>query len=57
VGEKRDRQLKELKDQVAPKHPNGPRDNDDDKHNFWESQGFKFIASMSMLALVILTKR
>jgi hypothetical protein len=42
---------------VAPKHPNGPRDNDDDKHNFWESQGFKFIASMSMLALVILTKR
>lgn len=55
VGEKRDKQLKELKDQVAMKLPNGPFR--DDKHNFWESQGFKFIASMSMLALVILTKR
>lgn len=59
MGEKRDKQLKELKDQVAGKQPNGPRHDygDDDKHNFWESQGFKFFASMSMLALVILTKR
>ncbi|KAG8067083.1 hypothetical protein GUJ93_ZPchr0005g15039 [Zizania palustris] len=56
VGEKRDKQLKELKDQVAMKQqPNAPYH--DDKHNFWENQGFKFIASMSMLALVILTKR
>ncbi|KAL5202934.1 hypothetical protein ABZP36_013886 [Zizania latifolia] len=52
VGEKRDKQLKELKDQVAMNAPYR-----DDKHNFWENQGFKFIASMSMLALVILTKR
>ncbi|KAK1692575.1 hypothetical protein QYE76_009272 [Lolium multiflorum] len=60
VGEKRDKQLKELKDQVVAKHPNGSRhdyNSDDSKHNFWESQGFKFVASMSMLALVILTKR
>jgi hypothetical protein len=60
VGEKRDKQLKELKDQVVAKHPNGSLhdyNSDDGKHNFWESQGFKFVASMSMLALVILTKR
>ncbi|KQK07678.1 nuclear envelope-associated protein 2 [Brachypodium distachyon] len=58
AGEKRDKQLKELKDQVAVKQPNGPRHDDgDDRHNFWESQSFKFVASMSMLALVILTKR
>ncbi|XP_006654020.1 nuclear envelope-associated protein 2-like [Oryza brachyantha] len=55
AGEKRDKQLKELKDQVAMKQPSVPYR--DDKHNFWENQSFKFIASMSMLALVILTKR
>lgn len=56
MGEKRDKALKELMDQVvAMKQPNGPCR--DIKENFWESQGFKFIASMSMLALVILAKR
>ncbi|KAL6865344.1 hypothetical protein ACP4OV_016495 [Aristida adscensionis] len=54
MGEKRDKALKELMDQVAIKQPNGLCR---DKENFWESQGFKFIASMSMLALVILAKR
>lgn len=56
VGEKRDRQLKELKDQEAMKHPNGPC-HDDDKHRFWEHPGFKFVTSMSIFALVLLTKR
>ncbi|KAF0923141.1 hypothetical protein E2562_003358 [Oryza meyeriana var. granulata] len=55
AGEKRDKQLKELKDQLAMKQPSVPYR--DDKQNFWENQSFKFIASMSMLALVILTKR
>ncbi|XP_052155174.1 nuclear envelope-associated protein 2-like [Oryza glaberrima] len=55
AGEKRDKQLKELKDQVGMKQPSVPYR--DDKHNFWENQSFKFIASMSMLALVMLTKR
>lgn len=55
AGEKRDKQLKELKDQAGMKQPSVPYR--DDKHNFWENQSFKFIASMSMLALVMLTKR
>ncbi|CAN6326614.1 unnamed protein product [Urochloa humidicola] len=55
MGEKRDKALKELMDQVAVKQPNGPCI--DIKENFWESQAFKFIASVSMLALVILAKR
>lgn len=55
MGEKRDKALKELMDQVAMKQPNGLAR--DSKENFWENQGFKFIASMSMLALVILAKR
>ncbi|WVZ96160.1 hypothetical protein U9M48_041831 [Paspalum notatum var. saurae] len=55
MGEKRDKALKELMDQVAMKQSNGPFCGS--KENFWESQGFKFIASMSMLALVILAKR
>jgi hypothetical protein len=55
MGEKRDKALKELMDQVAMKQPNSSYHGI--KENFWESQGFKFIASMSMLALVILAKR
>ncbi|OQU77355.1 hypothetical protein SORBI_3009G033800 [Sorghum bicolor] len=55
MGEKRDKALKELMDQVAMKQPNSMCH--DNKENFWESQGFKFLASMSMLALVILAKR
>jgi hypothetical protein len=55
MGEKRDKALKELMDQVAMKQPNDLCRGG--KENFWENQGFKFIASMSMLALVILAKR
>jgi len=42
-------------DQVAMKQPNSSCHGI--KENFWEKQGFKFIASISMLALVILAKR
>jgi len=55
MGEKRDKALKELMDQVAMKQPNSSFRGI--KENFWENPGFKFIASMSMLALVILAKR
>lgn len=55
LGEKRDKQLKELKDQMAMKQPNGPR-RDEDKP-FWEKDTFKFVASMSMLAVMVLAKR
>jgi hypothetical protein len=55
MGERRDKALKELMDQVATKQPNSMCHGN--KENFWEGQGFKFIVSMSMLALVILAKR
>jgi hypothetical protein len=55
MGEKRDKALKELKDRMAMKQLNGLCRNG--KENIWENQGFKFIASMSMLVLVILAKR
>jgi hypothetical protein len=55
MGEKRDKALKELMDQVVMKQPNDLCRGG--KENFWENQGFKFVASMSMLALVILAKR
>ncbi|OAY73586.1 polyamine-modulated factor 1-binding protein 1-like [Ananas comosus] len=55
MGERRDKALKELRDQLAVKQQNGLGSGD--KQNFWESSGFKFIVSMSMLALVIIAKR
>ncbi|XP_042401611.1 nuclear envelope-associated protein 2-like isoform X1 [Zingiber officinale] len=55
MGEKRDKAIKELKDQLAAKQPNCS--NCGNRVNFWERQGFKIIASMSMLVLVIFAKR
>lgn len=51
TGERRDKALKELRSQV-----NQPRGSGD-KQNFWENSGFKLITSMSMLALVMLSRR
>ncbi|KAH6783223.1 myosin heavy chain [Perilla frutescens var. hirtella] len=48
--ERKYRALKELRDQLVAKQQC-------QKQNFWESSGFKIIVSMSMLILVILTKR
>ncbi|KAJ1692039.1 hypothetical protein LUZ63_008737 [Rhynchospora breviuscula] len=55
IGERRDKALKELRDLVAMKQPNNT--GFDEKNNFWESSGFKFMVSMSMLAIVIVAKR
>ncbi|XP_051144873.1 nuclear envelope-associated protein 2-like [Andrographis paniculata] len=56
MGERRDKALKDLTDQLAAKRR---RQNAcaDEKQNFWESPGFKIVASMSMLILVMLSKR
>ncbi|KAF5803128.1 hypothetical protein HanRHA438_Chr06g0276911 [Helianthus annuus] len=55
VGERRDKALKELKEELsaAKNGVNGGGDN----HNFWESSGFKIAVSMSMLILVLFSKR
>ncbi|KAI3946832.1 hypothetical protein MKW98_003395 [Papaver atlanticum] len=55
TGEKRDQILKELRDQLATKQQG--LFGGGDKQNFWESSGFKFVASMSMLILVVFSKR
>ncbi|XP_027108049.1 nuclear envelope-associated protein 2-like isoform X1 [Coffea arabica] len=55
MGERRDRALKELRDQLATKQQNIPVSID--KQNFWETSGFKIVVSMSMLVLVLFSKR
>lgn len=56
MGERRDKALKELRDQLSTKEqaevPAGV-----DKQNFWESTGFKIVVTMSMLILVLFSKR
>lgn len=55
MGERRDLVLKELREEVALKKQNG--EISDEKHNFWESSGFKFFISLSMLVLVAVARR
>ncbi|RWR95168.1 nuclear envelope-associated protein 2-like protein isoform X1 [Cinnamomum micranthum f. kanehirae] len=55
MGERRDKALKELRDQLAMKQQGGGGNLD--KQNFWESSSFKIIVSMSMLVLVVFAKR
>ncbi|KAI8555365.1 hypothetical protein RHMOL_Rhmol05G0169400 [Rhododendron molle] len=55
MGERRDKALKELRDQLATKQHGG--DWGSQKQNFWESSGFKVVVSMSMLILVLFSKR
>ncbi|KAF5194922.1 Nuclear envelope-associated protein [Thalictrum thalictroides] len=55
MGERRDKALKELRDQLATKQQG--EGGNFDKQNFWESSSFKLVASMSMLILVIFSKR
>ncbi|KAK6915726.1 hypothetical protein RJ641_020843, partial [Dillenia turbinata] len=49
MGERRDKALKELKDQLATKQHSGAGSME--KQNFWESSSFKIVVSMSMLIL------
>lgn len=55
MGERRDKALKELRDQLAAKQQSGGVGGE--KQNFWETSGFKIVASMSMLILVVFSKR
>ncbi|KAL8254975.1 hypothetical protein R6Q59_033196 [Mikania micrantha] len=58
MGERRDKALKELRDEVSSsKNVNGGVSGNGDNHNFWESSGFKIAVSMSMLILVLFSKR
>ncbi|XVE63174.1 hypothetical protein DITRI_Ditri06bG0179000 [Diplodiscus trichospermus] len=56
MGERRDKALKELRDQLAAKQQCGGAASDE-KQNFWETSGFKIVVSMSMLILVVFSKR
>ncbi|KAK6911707.1 hypothetical protein RJ641_023800 [Dillenia turbinata] len=55
MGERRDKELKELRDQLATKQQSGAGSNE--KQNIWESSGFKIVVSMSMLILVVFSRR
>ncbi|KAK8973944.1 hypothetical protein V6N11_046904 [Hibiscus sabdariffa] len=49
MGERRDKALKELRDQLAAKQQSAGVGAE--KQNFWETSGFKIVVSMSMLIL------
>ncbi|XWS58049.1 hypothetical protein CRYUN_Cryun08bG0001800 [Craigia yunnanensis] len=55
MGERRDKALKEIRDQQAAKQLCGA--SGAEKQNFWETSGFKIVVSMSMLILVVFSKR
>lgn len=55
MGEKRDKAMKELRDQVTGKQMNESVSGE--KQNFWDTSGFKIVVSMSMLILVVVSKR
>lgn len=56
MGERRDKAIKELRDQLAAKKQAISEANND-KQNFWETSSFKVVVSMSMLILVVFSKR
>ncbi|KAI7734602.1 hypothetical protein M8C21_001410 [Ambrosia artemisiifolia] len=55
TGERRDKAMKELREELSAAKNNGSGNGDN--HNFWESSGFKIAVSMSMLILVLFSKR
>ncbi|CAI0552025.1 unnamed protein product [Linum tenue] len=57
MGDRRDKAIKELQNQLAAKQAVGGGFSSNEKHNFWENSSFKILASMSMLVLVIFSKR
>uniref|UniRef100_A0A2P2K246 Tropomyosin-like n=1 Tax=Rhizophora mucronata TaxID=61149 RepID=A0A2P2K246_RHIMU len=54
MGERRDKALKELQEELAAQHV---AVGDNEKKKFWETSGFKVVVSMSMLILVVFSKR
>ncbi|WVY97642.1 hypothetical protein V8G54_029793 [Vigna mungo] len=52
MGERRDKAIKELRDQLAAKQQREIVGADKQNQNFWDTSGFKIVVSMSMLVLV-----
>ncbi|XP_022937847.1 nuclear envelope-associated protein 2-like isoform X1 [Cucurbita moschata] len=57
IGERREKAIKELRDQLAGKQGGASSTTESEKLKFWETSGFKVMASMSMLILVVFSKR
>lgn len=55
MGERRDKALKEVREELAAAKSGGNGENQN--QNFWEMAGFKIAVSMSMVILVLLSKR
>ncbi|CAA7015901.1 unnamed protein product [Microthlaspi erraticum] len=55
-GERRDMEIKAIRDLMSEKQQ---RSNEEswEKQNFWDNSGFKIVVSMSMLMLVVVSKR
>lgn len=54
-GERRDMEIKEIRDLISDKQQ---LNNESwDKQKFWDNSGFKIVVSMSMLMLVVVSKR
>ncbi|CAN4108981.1 unnamed protein product [Withania somnifera] len=54
LGERRDKAIKELRDQLATKQVGTSSNNNP---NFWDTSAFKIVVSMSMLMLVLFSKQ
>lgn len=57
MGDRRDKALKDLKEQLMTELHQKSGPSGDSKRNFWESPGFKIVVSMSMVILVVFSKR
>lgn len=57
MGERRDKAIKELRDQLAAKQQREVVAADKQNQNFWDTSGFKIVVSMSMLVLVVFSRR
>ncbi|XP_047324284.1 nuclear envelope-associated protein 2-like [Impatiens glandulifera] len=57
MGERRDKALKELRDQLIVKKQSESDHDNDSRKNLWETTSFKIVASMSMLLLVLFSNR
>ncbi|KAL5194467.1 Nuclear envelope-associated protein 2 [Glycine soja] len=57
MGERRDKAIKELRDQLAAKQQREVGYGDRQNQNFWDTSGFKIVVSMSMLILVVFSRR
>ncbi|CAJ1977879.1 unnamed protein product [Sphenostylis stenocarpa] len=57
MGERRDKAIKELRDQLAAKQQREVVGAEKQNQNFWDTSGFKIVVSMSMLVLVVFSRR